>query len=120
MKHPVRTTIACAALALTASAQAGSLVIESWRTDDKALWDEVLLPAFMKSHPGITVKFTPTAPPEYNSVLSARLSAGSAGDLITCRPFDVALDLYKKGRLAKLDGEPGLANFPDSAKVAWQ
>jgi raffinose/stachyose/melibiose transport system substrate-binding protein len=120
MTRPVRTALACAALALTASAQAGSLVIESWRTDDKALWDEVLLPAFTKAHPGITVKFSPTAPPEYNSVLSARLAAGSAGDLITCRPFDVALDLYKKGRLAKLDGEPGLANFPDSAKVAWQ
>jgi raffinose/stachyose/melibiose transport system substrate-binding protein len=32
----------------------------------------------------------------------------------------VSLDLYKKGRLDKLNGEPGLANFPDSAKVAWQ
>jgi len=101
-------------------AQAGSLVIESWRTDDKALWDEVLLPAFMKSHPGITVKFSPTAPPEYNSVLNARLAAGTAGDLVTCRPFDVALDLYKKGRLDKLNGTPGLENFPESARVAWQ
>jgi raffinose/stachyose/melibiose transport system substrate-binding protein len=101
-------------------ASAGTLIIESWRTDDKALWEEVLLPAFMKTHPGISVKFAPTAPPEYNSVLNARLAAGSAGDLITCRPFDVSLDLYKKGRLDKLNGEPGLANFPDSAKVAWQ
>lgn len=118
---PTRTAIA--AFTLTAStlpAFAGTLTIESWRTDDKALWDEVLLPAFTKAHPGITVKFAPTAPPEYNSVLSARLAAGSAGDLITCRPFDVSLDLFKKSRLDKLDGEPGLANFPDSAKVAWQ
>ena len=80
----------------------------------------MLLPAFTKTHPGITVKFTPTAPPEYNSVVAARLASGSAGDLITCRPFDVSLDLYKKGHLEKLNGNPALNNFPDSAKVAWQ
>lgn len=117
---PTRTALAALMLATTLPALAGTLTIESWRTDDKALWDEVLLPAFTKAHPGITVKFAPTAPPEYNSVLTARLAAGSAGDLVTCRPFDVSLDLFKKGRLDKLDGEPGLANFPDSAKVAWQ
>lgn len=121
MNSRIRRTLASAlTLAAMGSASAGTLIIESWRTDDKALWEEVLLPAFTKAHPGITVKFAPTAPPEYNSVLNARLAAGSAGDLITCRPFDVSLDLYKKGRLDKLDGEPGLANFPDSAKVAWQ
>src|SRR6185312_7394362 len=48
------------------------------------------------------------------------LAAGTAGDLIACRPFDVSLSLYKKGRLEKLDREPGMANFPESAKVAWQ
>jgi raffinose/stachyose/melibiose transport system substrate-binding protein len=32
----------------------------------------------------------------------------------------VSLDLYNKGRLQKLNGNPGLAQFPDSAKVAWQ
>jgi raffinose/stachyose/melibiose transport system substrate-binding protein len=121
----MKTSIRIAAATLLGActlmrAQAGTLIIESWRTDDKALWEEVLLPAFSKAHPGISVKFAPTAPPEYNSVLNARLTAGTAGDLITCRPFDVALDLYKKGRLDKLNGEAGLANFPDSARVAWQ
>jgi len=125
MREHIRRTIVCALglaglVGAASRASAGTLIIESWRTDDKALWEEVLLPAFMKTHPGISVKFAPTAPPEYNSVLNARLAAGSAGDLITCRPFDVSLDLYKKGRLDKLNGEPGLANFPDSAKVAWQ
>jgi raffinose/stachyose/melibiose transport system substrate-binding protein len=114
------TVLAALALGGLARADAGTLTLESWRTDDKALWDSVLLPAFAKAHPGITVKFTPTAPPEYNSVVSARLASGSAGDLITCRPFDVSLDLYKKGRLEKLNADPALANFPDSAKVAWQ
>ena len=115
-------TIALGAVATACSmhASAGALTVESWRTDDKALWDTVLLPAFMKTHPGITVKFVPTASPEYNSVVSARLASGSAGDVIACRPFDVSLDLYKKGRLDKLNGDPVLANFPDAAKVAWQ
>jgi raffinose/stachyose/melibiose transport system substrate-binding protein len=75
MNALLRTT-ALAALALTCAARAGAgtLTLESWRTDDKTLWDTVLLPAFTKTHPGITVKFTPTAPPEYNSVVAARLA----------------------------------------------
>jgi len=112
--------VAAFALGAAAHAAAGTLTIESWRTDDKTLWDTVLIPAFTRTHPGITIKFNPTSPPEYNSVLAARLASGSAGDLITCRPFDVSLDLYRKGRLQKLNGDPVLGNFADSAKVAWQ
>ncbi|MDY0747467.1 ABC transporter substrate-binding protein [Paucibacter sp. R3-3] len=125
-KKPIVAVLAAvlAGAALTSLAplaSAGTLTIESWRTDDKALWEEVLIPAFAKSHPGITVKFSPTAPPEYDSALSSRLIAGTAGDLVTCRPFDVSLDLYKKGRLEKLNDLPGLQkNFSDAAKVAWQ
>ncbi|XZG70488.1 ABC transporter substrate-binding protein [Chitinibacteraceae bacterium HSL-7] len=101
-------------------AQAGTLTIESWRVDDKALWEDVLIPAFQKKNPGIQVKFSPTAPTEYDSALQARLNGGTAGDLITCRPFDKSLDLFKKGNLDKLDGQKGMQNFPASAKVAWQ
>jgi len=100
--------------------QAGTLSIESWRVDDLALWENVLIPAFEKKNPGITVKFTPTAPTEYDSSLTARLAGGTAGDLVACRPFDVSLSLYNKGNLEKLDGKPGMENFPASAKVAWQ
>ncbi|MGQ0708714.1 MAG: ABC transporter substrate-binding protein [Rhodoferax sp.] len=120
MTHSLRQLSLAAALACAGLAQAGTLTIESWRVDDKALWEDVLLPAFAKAHPGITVKFAPTAPPEYNSALNARLTAGTAGDLITCRPFDVSLDLYKKGHLDKLNGNAALKSFPDSAQVAWQ
>ena len=120
MSHPLRIAAAASALLCSALAQAGTLSIESWRVDDKGLWEEVLLPAFAKAHPGITVKFAPTSPPEYNSALNARLTAGTAGDLITCRPFDVSLDLFKKGQLDALNGTPGLKNFPESAQVAWQ
>ena len=101
-------------------AQAGTLVIESWRVDDKTLWETVLIPAFEKKHPGIQVKFSPTAPTEYDSSLAARLAGGTAGDLMACRPFDVSLSLFKKGHLEKLDGKPGMENFPPSATVAWQ
>src|SRR3569833_2014878 len=65
LRHAV---LAACALAATSHAGAGTLTIESWRTDDKALWDGVLIPAFAKTHAGITVKFNPTAPPEYNTV----------------------------------------------------
>ena len=120
MSQPLRLAAVAAALVCAGLAQAGTLTIESWRVDDKGLWEEVLLPAFAKAHPGISVKFAPTAPPEYNSALNARLTAGTAGDLVTCRPFDVALDLYKKGHLDKLNGNAALKNFPESAQVAWQ
>ncbi len=120
MLHQLGFCAAAAALLCSGLASAGTLTIESWRVDDKAQWEEVLLPAFQKSNPGISVKFAPTAPPEYNSALNARLSAGSAGDLITCRPFDVSLDLFKKGHLETLNSAAGMKNFPASAQVAWQ
>ncbi|GLS04551.1 sugar ABC transporter substrate-binding protein [Chitiniphilus shinanonensis] len=109
-----------AAMLAAGAAQAGTLTIESWRVDDKALWEDVLIPAFQKSNPGVQIKFSPTAPTEYDSALQARLTGGTAGDLITCRPFDKSLDLFKKGYLEKLDGKGGMQNFPASAKVAWQ
>ncbi|PQA75852.1 ABC transporter substrate-binding protein [Rhodoferax sp. TS-BS-61-7] len=120
MSQPLRMAAVAAALVCSSLANAGTLTIESWRVDDKGLWEDVLLPAFYKANPGITVKFSPTAPPEYNSALNARLTAGTAGDLVTCRPFDVSLDLFKKGHLDKLNGNAALKNFPESAQVAWQ
>ena len=103
-----------------ASAQDANLTIESWRNDDLAIWQEKLIPAFEKANPGIKVTFAPSAPTEYNAALNAKLDAGSAGDLITCRPFDASLDLYTKGHLADLTALPGMENFSDVAKSAWQ
>jgi len=118
-RRKVKNALLLAMLCAT-SAHAGTLVIESWRVDDKTLWEKVLIPAFEKNHPGIEVKFAPTAPTEYDSSLAARLAGGTAGDLIACRPFDVSLSLYKKGQLEKLDGKAGMQNFPATATVAWQ
>ena len=119
VRRIVRHALLIAMFSAQAS-QAGTLVIESWRVDDKTLWEKVLLPAFEKSNPGIEVKFAPTAPTEYDSSLAARLAGGTAGDLIACRPFDVSLSLYKKGHLEKLDGKPGMQNFAPTSTVAWQ
>jgi raffinose/stachyose/melibiose transport system substrate-binding protein len=119
LRRIVRHALLLAMFSAQAS-QAGTLVIESWRVDDKTLWEKVLLPAFEKNHPGIDVKFAPTAPTEYDSSLAARLAGGTAGDLISCRPFDVSLSLYKKGHLEKLDGKAGMQNFAPTSTVAWQ
>ncbi|MGI9400614.1 MAG: ABC transporter substrate-binding protein [Rhizobiaceae bacterium] len=103
----------------SASAQDATITIESWRNDDLAIWQEKIIPAFEAKNPGIKVKFTPSAPAEYNAVLNSKLEAGSAGDLITCRPFDASLALYDKGYLASLKDLEGIGNFSDVAKSAW-
>ena len=103
-----------------ATAQDKTLTIESWRNDDLAIWQEKLIPAFEAANPGIKVVFSPSAPTEYNAALNAKLDAGSAGDLITCRPFDASLELYNKGHLGDLSSLPGIENFSDVAKSAWQ
>ena len=103
----------------SAAAQDAQLTIESWRNDDLAIWQEKLIPAFEAKHPGIKVTFAPSAPTEYNAALNAKLDAGSAGDLITCRPFDASLELFNKGQLADLSALPGMENFSPVAKSAW-
>lgn len=40
------------------------------------------------------MEFSPTAPREYNAALNARLEGGTAGDIITRRPFDASLELF--------------------------
>ncbi|MGF6176026.1 ABC transporter substrate-binding protein [Ensifer sp. 4252] len=102
-----------------AHAEDVTLTIESWRNDDLAIWQEKLIPAFEAKNPGIKVKFAPMAPTEYNAALNAKLDAGSAGDLITCRPFDVSLELYNKKHLADLTALAGMENFSPVAKSAW-
>ncbi|MFO1106646.1 MAG: ABC transporter substrate-binding protein [Amaricoccus sp.] len=96
-----------------------TLNIESWRNDDLTIWQDTIIPAFEAGHPGIKLKFNPSAPAEYNAVLNSKLDAGSAGDLITCRPFDASLNLFQKGQLADLTGLPAMKNFGTLAKAAW-
>lgn len=96
-----------------------TLTIESWRNDDLTIWQDTIIPAFKAQYPNIDVVFAPTAPTEYNAALNAKLEGGTAGDLITCRPFDQSLDLFIQGHLASLNDLPGMENFSDVAKSAW-
>ncbi|MBK8770749.1 MAG: carbohydrate ABC transporter substrate-binding protein [Rhizobiales bacterium] len=110
---------AAASMAMAGAASAGKITIESWRNDDASIWKDKIIPAFNAKYPDIQVEFTPTAPKEYNAALNARLEGGTAGDLITCRPFDASLELFNKGQLAALNDLPSMANFSDVAKSAW-
>lgn len=115
------TGVLCATLAAgQVAAQDVTLTIESWRNDDLLIWQNSIIPAFEAENPGIKVVFAPTAPAEYNAILNSKLEAGSAGDLITCRPFDASLALYQAGRLADLSDLSAMANFSSVAKSAWQ
>ncbi|WP_151719573.1 ABC transporter substrate-binding protein [Gemmobacter serpentinus] len=114
------TLLAAPLLSGAAHAEDVTLTIESWRNDDLTIWQDTLIPAFEAANPGIKVVFAPTAPAEYNAILNSKLDAGSAGDLITCRPFDASLELYNKGQISDLTGLAAMANFSDVAKSAWQ
>ena len=111
----------CAFTALSGSALAQTTItIESWRNDDADIWNSQIIPAFEAQHPDINVEFKADPPAEYNAALNARLAGGTAGDLITCRPFDASLDLFNKSQLAPLNDLAGMENFSDVAKSAWQ
>ncbi len=110
------------ALALLATAPAfaaSTLTIESWRNDDLQIWNDKIIPAFEKAYPDIKVTFQPTAPKEYNAALNSKLDAGTAGDIIACRPFDASLELFKKGQIASVNDLKGMDNFSDVAKAGW-
>ena len=111
--------VALASAACPALAADVTLTIESWRNDDLPIWQEKIVPAFEKSHPGIKLNFQPTAPKEYNAALNSKLDAGTAGDIIACRPFDASLELFKKTELTSVNDIPGMANFGAVAKAGW-
>lgn len=104
---------------VTSAQEPVTLTIESWRNDDLAIWQDVIIPAFEAQYPDINVEFAPSPPADYNAVLNTKLEGGTAGDLITCRPFDTSLGLFQQGHLASLNDLPGMENFSDVAKSAW-
>ena len=122
MKKSITSLAILAATLLSSAAYAEdvTLIIESWRNDDLTLWQDKIIPAFEAENPGIKLKFTPMAPTEYNSAINSKLEAGSAGDIITCRPFDASLALYQAGLLTDLSDMDAMDNFTDVAKAAWQ
>ncbi|MER3554829.1 MAG: sugar ABC transporter substrate-binding protein [Meiothermus sp.] len=118
-KRSIAILLMASALLGSGLAQKTKLTIESWRNDDLKIWQETILPAFMKKYPNIEVTFAPTAPTEYNAVLASKLKAGTAGDLVTCRPFDQSLELFKSKYLDDLTSLKGMDNYSEVAKAAW-
>lgn len=102
-----------------APAKAGTLIIDSWRFDDAEVWRNVLIPAFQKLNPKLSVTFRPASPRDYGTDLNQRLQTGGAGDLVFCRPYDQSADLFSKGNLVPLTDLAGLKNFSESARGAW-
>ena len=51
------TLLASTVLTTGAFAQEAELIIESWRNDDLAIWQDQIIPAFQAQHPDIKVKF---------------------------------------------------------------
>lgn len=117
------TRIGLLAVAISACSVATAdktvITIESWRAEDQAIWDDLILPVFEAQNPDIDVQFKPTTATEYNAALNARLAGGTAGDIITCRPFDNALAMYDAGQLADIKELEGLTHFSDVARAAW-
>lgn len=118
-KRLFSTLLATTLLTSAAHAQDVTLTIESWRNDDLSIWQDKIIPAFEAQNPGIKVEFAPTAPAQYNSALNAKLEAGAAGDLITCRPFDGSLSLFEAGHLAEVGDLENLSNFGPVALSGW-
>jgi len=118
-KARLAATAAIALVLDVGAAFAQDLTIESWRVEDADIWRDQIIPAFEAANPGITLSFSPSSSDEYDAALIGRLEGGTAGDLISCRPFDGSLQLFEKGYLAPLDDVPGMEKLPPAAKAAW-
>ena len=96
-------------------------MIESWRIDDKALWEQKIIPAFEGRLPGIQVKFTGVQNVEYMPTLWASLQGGQGGeDLITCRPFDDSPGPVQGGPSGGAERDGGDGELPELCPIPWQ
>lgn len=102
-------------------AQNVELVIESWRADDVKVWQDVILPAYEKTHEGVKIKFNGVINTEYGTTLQTKLKAKSAGDIIMVEPYDFRSSLYADGYLEKLNDLEGAntQSFDEFALSAW-
>ncbi len=125
----VGAAIAVAAVALSGCAASGgtggtgggtvTLSLQSWRVEDAPMWKSKIIPAFEKTHPGIKVKYEPTATTEFDAAVDSRMKGGTAGDLILCRPYDVTRTNIKRGYFAKIDDLAGTKQFDPAQFEAW-
>ena len=119
----IRSALTSLGVAMAAGAaladEAVTLKLGSWRTEDIAVWQDKVLPAFEAKYPNIKVEFAPINTNEYNAAIQSQIEAGAGPDLLTCRPFDVNREWISRGYFEPLDGLEGLKNFDDTSKAAW-
>ena len=96
-----------------------TLTLATWRTEDTAMWEDEILPAFESSHPGITVDYAPVGTDDYNAAIQSQIEGGTGADLIMCRPFDVNRAWIDDGYFAPLKGTDAVSHFDETALAAW-
>ncbi|WP_382304555.1 ABC transporter substrate-binding protein [Herbiconiux sp. UC225_62] len=131
---PVAITAAAASLVLVGLAGCSSggtpastdgggedvtLTLATWRTEDTAMWEDEIIPAFEASHPGITVEYAPVGTDDYNAAMQSQIEGGTGADLIMCRPFDVNRAWIEDGYFEPLAGTDAVKSFDETALAAW-
>lgn len=113
--------VSVAALMMAGSALAEDVTIKlgSWRTEDIAVWQDKIIPAFEAKNPGIKVEFAPVNTNEYNAAMQSQIEAGAGPDLLTCRPFDVNREWIGRGYFDSLADFDAIKNFDETSKAAW-
>lgn len=96
------------------------LVLGTWRTEDALMWEEEIIPAFEKAHPGITVEYAPVDTNDYNAAIQSQIEGGTGPDVIMCRPFDVNRAWIDKGYLDPVSKLDAISGFDQTALAAWQ
>jgi len=119
--------VAALGLGLAGCAAGGSgdgdttkIVLGTWRTEDAAMWENDIIPAFEKSHPGITVEYAPVDTNDYNAAIQSQIEGGTGPDVIMCRPFDVNRSWIEQGYFDSLAELDAISTFPESALAAWE
>lgn len=97
-----------------------TIVLGTWRTEDAAMWENDIIPAFEESHPGITVEYAPVDTNDYNAAIQSQIEGGTGPDLIMCRPFDVNRSWIEQGYFDPLTDLEAIGSFPESALTAWE
>jgi raffinose/stachyose/melibiose transport system substrate-binding protein len=96
-------------------AETKKLTVWSWRTEDKAVYDEIFA-TFTEKHPDIEVEFKPFKNTEYNTILQTGLSEKGGPDVMQLRAYGQMQGIFAAGQALALDDEvPELADFPDEA-----
>src|SRR6478609_682416 len=78
------------------------LTFWSWRTEDKAFYNDVIK-KFQEKEPDISVKFETYAPENYQTILSTALAAGRGPDVIQARAYGNLETIAAPGYLLALD-----------------